>query len=114
MMRKDLRRHVRMSDSGEVSLSWQDPQGHFRFSQGKCLEISQTGMRVQVPEHVALRSYVSLKADCAGLACSASVRHCMRKAGRFVVGLEFSSPLPPAHPALTLISGHESNRSAGV
>ena len=89
-----------MPDSGVVSLSWQDSQGHFRFSQGKCLEISQTGMRVQIPERVALRSYVSLKADCGGLTCSASVRHCMCKAGQFIVGLEFSSPLPPAHPAL--------------
>jgi hypothetical protein len=103
-----------MSDSGEISLSWQDPQGHFRFSQGRCLEISQTGMRVQIPERVAVRSYVSLKAECAGLACSASVRHCMRKAGRFVVGLEFSSPLPLAHPALTLTSHRQSDTSGGV
>jgi len=107
MMRKDLRRHVRMTDSSEVSLSWQDPHGHFRFSQGLCLEISQTGMRVQIPERVALRSYVNLKANCAGLACSASVRHCMRKAGSFIVGLEFSSPLPLAHPALALIPGRQ-------
>ena len=99
-MGKDLRRHVRMSESGEVAMSWQDPQGHFRFSQGRCLEISRTGMRVEIPERVALRSYVNLKADCPRLACSASVRHCMRKAGRFIVGLEFSNPLPPAHPAL--------------
>jgi hypothetical protein len=57
-------------------------------------------MRVEVPERVALRSYISLRAERASLACSASVRHCVRKAGKFVVGLEFSSPLPPAHPAL--------------
>lgn len=99
-MSKDLRRGHRISHSIDIRLSWQDSQGNFKFGQGRSLEISRTGMRIESPESITPRSYITLKADSVGLACSASVRHCARKAGKFVVGLEFSTPLPQTHPAL--------------
>ncbi|SRR5579884_17652 len=99
-MSKDLRRGHRVSRSITVRLSWQDARGDFKFGEGRCIEISRTGIRIETPEGLSPRSYVLLRADRADLACSASVRHCVRRGGKFIVGLEFSTPLPQAHPVL--------------
>jgi hypothetical protein len=99
-MSKDLRRGRRVSHSVTVRLSWQDARGDFKFGEGRCIEISRTGIRIETPEGLSPRSYVLLKSDRPDLACSASVRHCVRKGGKFIVGLEFSTPLPQAHPVL--------------
>lgn len=99
-MSRDLRRSGRISHSLAVRLSWQDARGDFKFGEGRCIEISRTGIRIETPEGLSPRSYVLLKSDRADLACSASVRHCVRKGGKFIVGLEFSTPLPRTHPAL--------------
>ncbi|HZT37553.1 MAG TPA: PilZ domain-containing protein [Bryobacteraceae bacterium] len=99
-MRRDLRRCERRPHSISVRLSWQDALGGFKFAAARSIDISATGIRLEAPEGLAPRSYVLLQADAAGLAGSASVRHCIRCGGKFIVGLEFSTPLPQAHPAL--------------
>ncbi len=92
-MSKDLRRYCRVVLPGVVRLSWQDASGNQKFARGRCLDLSASGIRVEVPESIPLRSYVTVKLEGVALTSSASVRHVGRLAGKYWVGLEFSCPL---------------------
>jgi hypothetical protein len=81
-------------------VSWPDGQGNFKFAAVKGVNLSRTGLQVEAPEPIPVRAYVTVRSEQLKLACSASVRHCARCGGRFTVGLEFSHPLRPDHPAL--------------
>jgi hypothetical protein len=94
-MAKDIRKYRRVEVPGVIILSWQDSNGDLKVARGKCLDISKAGMRVEVPEAIALRSYVTARAESMGLAFNASVRHCSRRVGKHVVGIEFSCLLKP-------------------
>lgn len=92
-MARETRRHRRVSFPAIARLSWQDEHGNYKFTRGRCLDVSQSGLRVELPEPMALRSYVTVQAEVLGITENASVRHCARAGGKYIVGLEFSSPL---------------------
>ncbi len=92
-MSKDLRKSSRVVLPGMVRLTWQDANGCQKFTRGRCLDLSASGIRVEVPEPIPLRSYVTVKLENVDLTSSASVRHVGRLAGKYWVGLEFSCPL---------------------
>lgn len=48
---------------------------------------------MECPEPVPLRSYIVMRADRIGLSSNASVRHCTRFGGKYILGLEFSGPV---------------------
>lgn len=102
-MSRDLRRHTRIEFPGIVRLSWQ-VNGQVKFARGRCLDLSESGMRVEVPEAIAVRSYVTVSAEKIKLSANASVRHCGRKGGKFLVGLEFSAPLKSLAEALGFLA----------
>ena len=102
-MSRDLRRHTRIEFPGIVRLSWQ-MNGNVKFARGRCIDLSESGMRVEVPEAIALRSYVTVSAEKIKLSTNASVRHCVRKGGKFVLGLEFSTPLKSLAESLRLLT----------
>jgi len=91
-MNRDGRRHDRVSYHGPVEVVWQDSRGQEKFASTKCLNISESGMELECPEPIELRSYVVLRANRIKFVGTASVRHCTRYAGRFHVGFEFSAP----------------------
>jgi hypothetical protein len=67
--------------------------GEQKFAYAQILDVSESGMRVELREALARQSYVSLRADQIGLQGSASIRSCVKKGGKFFVGLEFSGGL---------------------
>jgi hypothetical protein len=67
--------------------------GEQKFAYAKILDVSESGMRVELREALARHAYVSLRADKIGLQGSASVRSCVKKGGKYLVGLEFSGGL---------------------
>jgi hypothetical protein len=73
-----------------VDVMWTDRWGHERFATACSVDICESGIRIQVPEALAERSFVRLRADGIALAGSASVRSCIKKGTKFMVGLEFS------------------------
>jgi len=81
-----------MLDS-EVSLSWEDAHGAIRFCQGMCVDVSERGMGILVPDEIPLRSYVNFRIKVLDFTGSGSVRSTRRKGLRFQVGLEFSGTL---------------------
>ncbi len=111
-MSRNLRRHTRIEFPGIVRLSWQ-VSGNVKFARGRCVDLSESGMRVEVPEAIEVRSYVTVSAEKIRLSANASVRHCVRNGGKFVVGLEFSTPLKSLAEMLEFLaaSGSSSSRS---
>lgn len=104
-MSKNIRRHERVSFPGVVRLCWKDSIGNDKVASGRCIDMSVSGLRLEVPEALVERSYVSVKADSVGFAATASVRHCVRARGKFIVGLEFSSPLNASNPKVARLLG---------
>jgi len=89
----ELRRHARAAKSAQVQLSWKDRQGVDRFMNGRVVDVSEAGIRVEVPEPLDKQTYLTLQAASLGLHGSASVRTCARKGTKYVAGLEFSAGL---------------------
>jgi PilZ domain len=89
----DLRRHARADQSAPLQLIWKDRQGIDRFINGRIINVSESGIRVEVSEPLEKQTYVTLQAASLGLHGTASVRACTRKGMKYIVGLEFSGGL---------------------
>ncbi len=72
---------------------WTSDAGQTLYARALCIDISESGMRVDSPEPITVRSFVSFQMDGVKFEGSASVRSCWRKGLRHVIGLEFSSGL---------------------
>ena len=70
---------------------WKGRDGDDRYAYARTLDVSETGLRIQVPEPVPERSYVIFRGDSLALHGTASVRSCQLKGVKYVVGLEFST-----------------------
>ncbi len=88
-VRHDLRRHTRQACSPTVKIMWCDPSGHDKFANAQALDVSETGVRLKVPEALAVRSCVTLRSENLKLQGQASVRYCSRIGTTYAVGLEF-------------------------
>jgi len=86
----NLRRHNRTQSRSIVELVWKDRLGNEKFTKARTLDISESGMRVEVPEQIAEGSYVTFRADELSLHGRGSVKTCRGKGIKYVVGLEFS------------------------
>jgi len=62
----ELRRHARAEKSSPVQIVWKDSAGVDKYVNGKTLDISASGMRVEVSDPIERRTYVTLQ--CAALA----------------------------------------------
>jgi hypothetical protein len=93
-----MRRQDRIEVAVPVDVMWTDRQGHERFATARSLDICESGIRIQVPEALPERSFVRLRADRIALAGSASVRSCVKKGTKFMVGLEFSGGMTWKRP----------------
>ena len=90
---KDIRRRRRIPISGLVRLAWVDGQGNAKYAQGNCLDVSESGLRVEVPASIPVGTNLSLSAERIKLKGSATVKHLVRRGSKFVVGLELSQIL---------------------
>lgn len=68
---------------------WQDARGGDRFAVVKSYDVSQNGMRLQLPEPVEPRSCLRLQCLELKIHGTASVRSCQRNGMGYMVGLEF-------------------------
>ena len=93
MSKTEIRRHSRIPYSGRVRFSWEDSQGRPRFATGKCLDISDEGLRLEVIEAIPQRTIVSLQAEQVRFGGSAVVKHVARRGSKYAVGLELTQAL---------------------
>src|SRR6266852_5242276 len=87
----NLRRHHRTQARSVVQLVWKDHLGNEKYTKARTLDISQSGMRVEVPEQIPKRSYVTFRAAELSLHGTGSVRTCHGKGLKYVIGVEFSA-----------------------
>jgi len=104
-IRHDLRRQDRRACEHNISVIWRDPRGQEKFVIAKALDISESGLLLQMPEALPKQAYLTLRAPKLGLLGPASVRHCTRIGGaKFLIGLEFTAGLrwKPPQPTAAL------------
>ena len=93
MSKTEIRRHRRIPYFGRVRISWEDSQGRSRYAAGRCLDISEDGLRVELSEPIPLRSNISVQAEQVKLSGSAIVKHVARQGSKYWLGLELSQVL---------------------
>jgi hypothetical protein len=92
--RHDLRRQDRRPCEHNVTVTWHDARGDNKFAIARAIDISESGIRLQMPEAPPLHTYVMLRAAKLGLLGNASVRYCVRTtASKYAVGAEFTAGL---------------------
>src|SRR4051794_18903307 len=101
-MRMNTRRFDRFASTEWIRVSWRDRFGQVKYAKAKCIDVSQHGISVELVEPVELQSYVSLQSDKLKLAGTAAVRHCERKAGKYIIGMEFSAGMKWSDAAVSV------------
>jgi hypothetical protein len=91
--KKDTRRHDRIPYLAAVRISWEDAHGLRKYAQARCLDVSEDGLLIEVPEPIPVHSTVSLRAEAIKLAGSGTVKHVTRRGSKMVLGLELSHAL---------------------
>jgi hypothetical protein len=76
-----------------VSVFWDDDQGSTKYVHVKFLDISEGGMRIEVPEPIPIGAHISLRAERMNLVGSAVVKHAVRCGSKYLLGLELSEML---------------------
>src|SRR5229473_1985241 len=94
LKRKDLRRHRRYAlDSSVLQIFWLDTSGKMKMTRTRALNISESGMAIELPEAAAPLSLVRFQSGRFKVLGAGAVRHCHRAGSRWVVGLEFTDGL---------------------
>jgi hypothetical protein len=93
MSTKDARRNNRMPYTGPIRISWEAENDEPRYTEGKCLDISEAGIRIEVRAPIAVRTRVSLHAPRIKLSGSGSVKHVVRNSTRYIIGVELGQTL---------------------
>jgi hypothetical protein len=91
---RNQRRASRFRYFGVIFLSWIEPGGE-NFVMGKCLDISVSGLGVQVARRISINTEVRVRADWMTLDGAAIVRHVQERGGVFQIGLQMQQPLRP-------------------
>lgn len=93
-----MRRHTRQRTEGLVQVSWKDARGQVRSLWAKCLDLSAEGARLETDAPLPPRTGITLHSARYGGLGAASVRHCVRQALKYSIGVEFTSALTLASP----------------
>ena len=91
---KGLRRFKREALDVPVEVIWKTRSGEDQYAKARALDVSESGMRLEMPVPLDERIYVTIRAEGLGLHGRASVRSCSKQsAKKFWIGLEFSGGL---------------------
>ena len=92
-IKKDSRRHGRISYLGPLSVSWETSGGEVKYTNGKCIDFSEGGLRIEVTEPIPVRTYITLRAQRINLNGAATVRNVDRAGAKYILGVELSQSL---------------------
>lgn len=87
--KSDVRRHVRHSVTGELSLRWQDRSGRERVIPATIMNASAEGLQLQISETIPVRSCVSCNDLKLHISGRGTVRYCNFVKGKYLIGVEF-------------------------
>lgn len=105
------RLHPRIEYRGLISVCWKTFDGQRNHVLGKCVNVSERGIGFELPIRIPVGSFVRVKAHPLNLDGSAIVKHAVRRAGAYVLGLELSTPLDPDVLAELVASRTEVDRA---
>jgi c-di-GMP-binding flagellar brake protein YcgR len=83
------RESKRIRNSQRIEISWEDAAGLKQHHQGRCRNISEGGLSIELPIPISVGTQIRFKVPNAKLRGMASVRHCSRNRSRYVIGLSF-------------------------
>jgi PilZ domain-containing protein len=89
------RRHPRFHYYGVVFISWKMFDGQKNCALGRCLDVSEQGMGLELSARIPVGSFVRVRAYKLDLDCSATVRNVAQRPGGYDLGLELSKRLDP-------------------
>ncbi|WP_321473289.1 PilZ domain-containing protein [uncultured Paludibaculum sp.] len=92
------RRHTRHPLPGKVKVHWRTVDGHSFHAPAKCLNISRSGIRLEIERPIVVGTMVHVESPQFRIAGVAYVRHCVSKGARCVVGVEFGGGLQWTEP----------------
>lgn len=87
-----LKRKNRFQCNSVIVVSWQEGEIN-RTIRGRCIDLSESGAKLEICERLPARTSVYLRSDKDGIMGHASVRYCTRAGMKFVVGLQFGRSL---------------------
>jgi hypothetical protein len=93
MTKKDTRRNHRIPYLGRVQIHWEVALGQPKHALGRCLDVSESGLRVELPEPIPTHANVLLQADQLNLRGPATVKHVERQGSKYILGLQLSQAL---------------------
>jgi hypothetical protein len=102
----EQRRASRFRYIGVIFLSWIEPGGD-NHVMGRCLDISEGGLGVEVARRIFVGTEVRVQADWVILDGVATVRHSRELGGVFHLGLQLKQPLRPEILAELVASSSE-------
>ena len=88
-MSDNRRKHRQLFDCA-LDISWQDGLGNSRTISVRAIDLSNSGIRVESSEPIGPHVNVYVRAERYGLTGSTVVRHCSRRASKYILGLEFN------------------------
>jgi hypothetical protein len=86
---QNIRRHRRIPYVGPIRISWEE-QGQARFALAKCIDISETGLRIESPEPVPTGASIHIGAERIKLAGAATVKHVVRNGSKYLLGVQLT------------------------
>lgn len=89
----DSRFHGRFKITNRVTLSGEDAAGKTWTMQGRGVDMSRLGARIETSDPIAPGSFVFIQVRELNLMGGAVVRHCVRRGLKYKIGLEFRNPL---------------------
>jgi hypothetical protein len=92
MIPKNRRRFRRIPQVRPVRIGWEE-QGEQRFAIGRCLDLSEVGMRIEIAQPVTRGARIMIAAEHIKFSGSASVRHVIRLGSRYMLGAELTQPI---------------------
>jgi hypothetical protein len=85
----NLRRHRRIPYLGPIRISWEE-HGQPRFTLAKCVDISETGLRIESPHPVRAGTTIQLAAERIQLSGAATVKHTIRIGSKYLLGIQLT------------------------
>ena len=89
----ESRRHLRIGYARMAFVSWKTSDGHSNHVLGKCLDVSERGVKIEVSTRIPAGSLVEIRADGLNLEGFATVRRISRRDSGYVLGLELTARL---------------------
>jgi c-di-GMP-related signal transduction protein len=93
------RRKARHGVQETIQVLWEDSTGHEKISAAQLLNVSTSGLQLQICERIPVQTAVSCSAPKTGVSGRGVVRYCNQSKGKYLVGLEFTNGTGWREPA---------------